>query len=229
MASVRAAQAHAVQLPFVTIAVVLLILAVVFWTLRNRTDAPPTAPSASRHSVFALLRDHPALALGVISIFVYVGSEVTVGSIMTNYLELPRTLNRPADEAARLVSFYWGGAMVGRFIGSFVLRAFQPGKVVAACAVVAALLALTSMASTGWMAGGTIIAIGLFNSIMFPTIFAMAIGGLGEDTPKASGVLCMAIVGGAILPPAAGYVWLATYGWISRTQATSQAGVTAKT
>jgi len=103
------------------------------------------------------------------------------------------------------------------------------------------------MASTGWMAGGTIIAIGLFNSIMFPTIFAMAISGLGEDTPKASGVLCMAIVGGAILPPAAGwvadhfglpmallvpaagYVWLATYGWVSRTQATSQASVTAKT
>jgi FHS family L-fucose permease-like MFS transporter len=236
LAAVRAAQAHAVQLPFVTIAVVLLILAVVFWTLRNRTDAPPTAVSASQQSVMALLRGHPALALGVISIFVYVGSEVTVGSIMTNYLELPKTLGRPADAAARLVSFYWGGAMVGRFAGSLVLRYFQPAKVVATCAVVAALLALTSMASSGWLAAGTIIAIGLFNSIMFPTIFAMAIGGLGEDTPKASGVLCMAIVGGAILPPtagwvadhfglplallvpSAGYVWLATYGWISRTR-----------
>jgi len=236
LAAARVAQAHAVQLPFVSIAMVLLVLAVVFWTLRNRTDAPPTASSASQHSVLALLRGHPALALGVVSIFVYVGSEVTVGSIMTNYLELPTTLGRPVDAAARLVSFYWGGAMVGRFVGSFVLRQFQPAKVVAVCAVVAALLALTSMLSTGWLAGGTIIAIGLFNSIMFPTIFAMAISGLGEDTPKASGVLCMAIVGGAILPPgagwvadhfglpmallvpAAGYVWLATYGWISRTR-----------
>ena len=236
LAAARVAQTHAVQLPFVSIAMVLLVLAVVFWTLRNRTDAPPTASSASQHSVLALLRGHPALALGVVSIFVYVGSEVTVGSIMTNYLELPTTLGRPVDAAARLVSFYWGGAMVGRFVGSFVLRQFQPAKVVAVCAVVAALLALTSMLSTGWLAGGTIIAIGLFNSIMFPTIFAMAISGLGEDTPKASGVLCMAIVGGAILPPgagwvadhfglpmallvpAAGYVWLATYGWISRTR-----------
>ncbi len=229
-------EAHAVQLPFVTIAVVLLMLAVVFWTIRNRTDVPPTASSASQHSVIALLRAHPALALGAISIFVYVGSEVTVGSIMTNYLMLPTTLGLDAPSAAKLVSFYWGGAMVGRFLGSFILRYFQPAKVVATFAVVAALLALTSMVSGGWLAAGTIIAIGLFNSIMFPTIFAMAIGGLGEDTPKASGVLCMAIVGGAILPPlagsvadhfglemallvpVAGYIWIATYGWISRTR-----------
>jgi FHS family L-fucose permease-like MFS transporter len=235
LAAARVAQAHAVQLPFVTIAVVLLILGIVFWTLRNRADAPPTAASASRHSVIGLLQAHPALALGAVSIFAYVGSEVTVGSIMTNYLMLPTTLGRSAHDAAGLVSFYWGGAMVGRFVGSFVLRLFQPAKVVATCAVVAALLALTSSASSGWLAGGTIIAIGLFNSIMFPTIFAMAIGGLGEDTPRASGVLCMAIVGGAVLPPlagnvadhfgleaallvpAAGYIWLATYGWISRT------------
>jgi FHS family L-fucose permease-like MFS transporter len=208
----------------------------VFWVIRNRTDVPPTAPSASRHSVITLLKEHPTLALGVISIFVYVGSEVTVGSIMTNYLMLPSTLGRSAHDAADMVSYYWGGAMVGRFLGSFVLRYFQPAKVVATCAVVAALLALTSMMSGGWLAAGTIIGIGLFNSIMFPTIFAMAIGGLGEDTPKASGVLCMAIVGGAILPPlagsvadhfglemallvpAAGYIWIATYGWISRTR-----------
>lgn len=232
----RVAQAHAVQLPFVTIAGVVLLLAVVFWVIRNRTDVPPTAPSASQRSVIDLLRSHPALALGVVSIFAYVGSEVTVGSIMTNYLELPNTLGLDAESAAKLVSYYWGGAMVGRFLGSFILRQFQPAKVVAACAVVAALLAMISMMSGGWLAAGTIIGIGLFNSIMFPTIFAMAIGGLGEDTPKASGMLCMAIVGGAILPPlagsvadhfglemallvpAAGYVWIATYGWISRTR-----------
>jgi FHS family L-fucose permease-like MFS transporter len=237
LAAARVAQAHAVQLPFVSIAVVLIILAVIFWMMRNRTDVPPTASSASQHSVITLLREHPALTLGVVSIFAYVGSEVTVGSIMTNYLMLPTTVGLDAPSAAKLVSYYWGGAMVGRFAGSYFLRHFQPAKVVAACAVVAALLALTSMASGGWLAGGTIIAIGLFNSIMFPTIFAMAISGLGEDTPKASGVLCMAIVGGAILPPAAGwvadhfglpmallvpaagYVWIATYGWISRARA----------
>jgi MFS transporter, FHS family, L-fucose permease len=230
----RVAQAHAVQLPFVTIAVILLLLAAVFWTIRNRTDVPPTAPSASQHSGIALLKAHPALALGAISIFVYVGSEVTVGSIMTNYLMLPTTLGRSAHDAADMVSYYWGGAMVGRFLGSFILRYFQPAKVVATFAVIAALLALTSMMSGGWLAAGTIISIGLFNSIMFPTIFAMAIGGLGEDTPKGSDILCMAIVGGAILPPlagsvadrfglemallvpAAGYLWIATYGWMSR-------------
>jgi FHS family L-fucose permease-like MFS transporter len=233
----RVAQAHAVQLPFVTIAVVLLVIAVVFWTIRNRTDVPPTASSASQHSVIQLLRRNPGLALGVVSIFAYVGSEVTVGSTMISYLMQPTTLGRSASDAAFLVSFYWGGAMVGRFLGSFALRLFQPAKVVATCAVVAALLAFTSMVSGGWLAGGTIIAIGLFNSIMFPTIFAMAIGGLGEDTPKAAGVLCMAIVGGAILPlaagwvadnfglpmfllvPIAGYTWIATYGWISRARA----------
>jgi FHS family L-fucose permease-like MFS transporter len=236
LAAARIAQAHAVQLPFVTIAVVLLILAVVFWTIRNRTDVPPTAKSASEHTVIELLRRNPALALGAVSIFAYVGSEVTIGSTMINYLGLSSRLGIAAHDATRLVSFYWGGAMVGRFAGSFVLRQFQPAKVVATCAVIAALLALTSMVSGGWLAAGTIIAIGLFNSIMFPTIFAMAIGGLGEDTPKASGVLCMAIVGGAILPPTAGwvadhfglpmallvpvagYVWIATYGWISRTR-----------
>jgi MFS transporter, FHS family, L-fucose permease len=179
---------------------------------------------------------HPALTLGAVSIFVYVGSEVTIGSLMTNYLMLPQTLGRSAQQAARMVSLYWGGAMVGRFVGSYLLARVQPAKAIAACAAAAAILATTSFLSSGWLAAGTIIAVGLFNSIMFPTIFAMAISSLGEDTPKGAGIICMAIVGGAILPPLAGsvadhfglqsalivpalgYVWITFYGLISRTR-----------
>jgi FHS family L-fucose permease-like MFS transporter len=236
LAAARSAQAHAVQLPFVTIAGVLVVMAIIFWAYRNHAGAPPTSSSHSRTSIVGLLKAHPALSLGCVSLFVYVGSEVTVGSIMTNYLMQPRVLGWSAQDAARLVSLYWGGAMVGRFLGSLVLRRYQPAKVLAACAIAAALLALISSVSGGYLAGATIIAIGLANAIMFPTIFSMAIAGLDEDTPLASGLLCMAIVGGAILPPlagsvadhfslaaallvpAAGYVWIATYGWISRTR-----------
>jgi FHS family L-fucose permease-like MFS transporter len=236
LAAARTAQAHAVQLPFVAIAAILIVMAAVFFALRNRPGVPSTVPDSSRHSVIELLRMHPALTLGAVSIFVYVGSEVTIGSLMTNYLMLPQILDRPPQQAARMVSLYWGGAMVGRFIGSYILARVQPAKAVAACAAAAGLLALTSFLSTGWLAGGTLIAVGLANSIMFPTIFAMAIGGLGEDTPKAAGIICMSIVGGAILPPISGavadhfglqsalivpvlgYLWIATYGWISRTR-----------
>jgi FHS family L-fucose permease-like MFS transporter len=232
LATMRVTQAHEVQLPFIGIAVVLVLLAVTFWVMRNHAGAPPTDASPNRHTTIGILKLHPALLLGVLSIFVYVGSEVTIGSIMTNYLMQPQTLGLAAQNAARLVSLYWGGAMVGRFVGSWILRRFEPAKVIATFATIAALLALTSAASGGLLAAGTIIAIGLFNSVMFPTIFSMAIGGLGEDTPQASGLLCMAIVGGAVIPPAAGvladhfglaaallvpaagYVWIATYGLI---------------
>jgi FHS family L-fucose permease-like MFS transporter len=236
LAAARTAQAHAVQTPFIAIAVILILMAVAFWLLRNRPGIPATDPDSSRHSIFQLLRMHPALILGAASIFVYVGSEVTIGSLMTNYLMLPQTLGRSAQQAADMVSLYWGGAMVGRFIGSYLLARVQPAKAIAACAAAAAILATTSLLSSGWLAGGTIIAVGLANSIMFPTIFAMAISGLGEDTPKGAGIVCMAIVGGAILPPLAGsvadhfglqsalivpalgYLWITFYGWMSRTR-----------
>mgnify|MGYP001546063914 FL=1 len=229
MAALRKAEAHDLQLPFLLIAATLVVVALVFWF--NRPAARPSERrDQNSERTRVLLARHPRLLLGVVSIFVYVGAEVSIGSLMVNYLMQPSVLAVSAANAGRLVSLYWGGAMIGRFIGSAVLRRYPPGAVLAACAVGAAILAATSSATGGTVAAATIIAVGLCNSIMFPTIFTIALEGLGVNTPKGSGVLCMAIVGGAIIPlitgsaadafglavallvPAICYLWLATYG-----------------
>ena len=228
----RIAQAHSVQVPYLMIAAGLAVLALLLWLLRNR-PAPPVSPQMASFSAVWALRDRPRLMLGTIAIFVYVGAEVSIGSIMTNYLMQPSVLGLIAERAAQLVSLYWGGAMVGRFIGSWVLSRVRPGFVLAGCAVCACLLALLSSVSHGEMAAVTLIAVGFFNSIMFPTVFALASDDLGEETPNASALLCMAIVGGAIIPeivgavadaaslaaalvvPAVCYVWIAIYGMLT--------------
>jgi FHS family L-fucose permease-like MFS transporter len=228
----RKAEANAVQAPFLGIAVVLLVLAVVFWRLRRSPAGPTAAVEGAPGFDFGLLR-RPRLALGAVSIFVYVGAEVSIGSLMINYLMLEKTLGVAAATAGHLVALYWGGAMVGRFIGSAVLRWIPAGMALCFCALGASLLACTSAATLGVFAAIAVIAIGLFNSIMFPTIFTLAIEGLGERTPQGSGLLCLAIVGGAIVPlitgrvadlaglsaslivPALCYLWIAVYGWLS--------------
>ena len=234
LAALRKAEAHAVQLPFLGIAAVLVAVAAVFWLMRHWKGAPQSSGYASSEPTLAFLRTNPRLALGVLSIFMYVGAEVSIGSLLVNYLMQSSTLGLAAVEAGKLVSFYWGGAMVGRFIGSYVLRVASPGKVLAGCALAAASLATVSGLSTGAVAAVTVIAIGLMNSIMFPTIFSLAIEGLGASTSRGSGLLCQAIVGGAIVPlatgwtadqvgiglallvPAACYVVIASYGWYAR-------------
>jgi FHS family L-fucose permease-like MFS transporter len=161
--------------------------------------------------------------LGVLAIFLYVGAEVAIGSLMVNYLLQPKILEHTAgvachpvgfdllrlfypclhtaQDAGKMVSFYWGAAMVGRLIGSGVLfLRFPAGRLLSLCAVGAGLLVAISAASVGWTAVAAIIAVGLFNSIMFPTIFTLGIEGMGPQTPQASSLLCMAIVGGAIIP-----------------------------
>jgi FHS family L-fucose permease-like MFS transporter len=230
----RQAGAHAVQAPFLGIAVLLMVLATVFWLLRRS----PAAPGATRTEVnvpaLELMRRRPRLALGVLSIFLYVGAEVAIGSLMINYLMEPRTLALTAAAAGHLVAFYWGGAMVGRMIGSGVMLRVPAGEVLTACALGAAALVAVSGASSGYLAAGAIVAVGLCNSVMFPTIFSLAIEDLGSDTPQGSGLLCMAIVGGAIVPlatgaladqvglalallaPAACYIWIAAYGLLAR-------------
>ena len=226
--ALRRSEAHAVQLPFLVIAATLAALAVIFWFMR-KSPAPPVAGQARLSALPALLT-RPRLVLGALAIFVYVGAEVSIGSLMTNYLMQPHVLAAAAERAGKLVSFYWGGAMVGRFIGSYVLQRLKPGLVLACCAGGASLLALTSSMSTGEIAAYTLIAVGLFNSIMFPTIFSLASEQLGSETPNGSGILCMAIVGGAIVPlvtgavadrlglglallvPAVCYVWIVFYG-----------------
>ena len=171
------------------------------------------------------------LVLGAGAIFMYVGAEVAIGSLLVNYFKESYTLGLPENEGTRLMPWYWLCAMIGRFMGSLVtLRLFKPGKVLAAHAVVASLLVLASTFTTGWTAVITIIAVGLLNSVMFPTIFTLAIDGLGRHTEQGSGILCAAIVGGAFIPalqgvfadaaglhisfllPAACYLYIAWYG-----------------
>ncbi|HEY3638514.1 MAG TPA: sugar MFS transporter [Rhizomicrobium sp.] len=225
----RITQAHATQLPFLIIAAGLTVVAILFWIMRRSAAPPVSAQMASWRAVWAL-RTQPRLLLGAVAIFVYVGAEVSIGSMMTNYLMQPSTLGLAAERAGKLVSFYWGGAMIGRFLGSFVLQKARPGFVLAICAVCACTLALVSSQSTGAFAAWSLIAVGLFNSIMFPTIFALASENLGDEKPNGSALLCMAIVGGAIIPeitgavadatklssalfvPAACYIWIAIYG-----------------
>jgi FHS family L-fucose permease-like MFS transporter len=143
---------------------------------------------------------HPNLLFGAIGIFAYVGAEVSIGSFLVNYLGLPGIASLSPKTAASFVSFYWGGAMIGRFLGAPLLRKFKPGSLLALSTVVSALLVTASMILAGHAAMWSILAVGLFNSIMFPTIFTLGVSELGPLTGGASGILNMAIVGGAILP-----------------------------
>ena len=229
----RRTEALHIQLPFLWIAAGCALVAVVFWLVRNSRAVPSSAGAQTRLSSLALL-GRPRLALGAVTIFLYVGAEVSIGSMMANYLMQGSTLHAAAARAGQLVSLYWGGAMVGRFIGSGVLRFVPAGRVLAFCAVMAAVLSAASAVSSGLIAAVTVIAVGLFNSIMFPTIFTLGIDGLGEKTPQGSGILCLAIVGGAVVPvisglvadraglhtalfvPAACYLWIVFYGLWAR-------------
>jgi FHS family L-fucose permease-like MFS transporter len=229
LAAVRITQAHAVQVPFLIIAAGLTVVAILFWLMRQSAAPPVSAQMASLGALWAL-RNQTRLLLGALAIFVYVGAEVSIGSMMTNYLMQPSTLGLVAERAGKLVSLYWGGAMVGRFVGSYVLSRARPGLVLASCAICGCVLVLVSSQSVGLAAAVTLVAVGLFNSIQFPTIFALASENLGEEKPNGSALLCMAIVGGAIIPeitgavadastlakalfvPAACYVWIAIYG-----------------
>ncbi len=140
----------------------------------------------------------------MLAIFVYVGAEVSIGSFMVNYLSLPDIGNMSEAAATGYVSLYWGGAMVGRFIGSALLTRIDTRKLLAFNAAVAALLVLTTMLTFGHVALWSVVAIGLFNSIMFPNIFTLGIEKFGPLTGKVSSLLVMAIVGGAIIPLAQG-------------------------
>ncbi|CAM0999779.1 L-fucose:H+ symporter permease [Rhodanobacter sp. Root179] len=200
----QAQQAQAVQGPYIGLAVVLFLLAVFVWLFRLPALSEATDKGDhDRHSFAEVLR-HPHVLFGVLGIFFYVGAEVSIGSFMVNYLSLPEIGHVSEQQAAKYVSYYWLGAMIGRFIGSALMAKFSPRKLLAGFAAINALLVLTTMLTKGDVAMVSIIAIGLFNSIMFPTIFALGIERLGSMTSKASSLLIMAIVGGAIIPPLQG-------------------------
>lgn len=150
------------------------------------------------------LIQRPRFAFGALCIFLYVGAEVSIGSLIVNYLKQPGVMNFDTASAGKMIPLYWGGAMVGRFIGSAVLRVVSPGKVLAGVAVGAIVLILVSTNTTGSVSGYSLLAVGLMNAIMFPTIFSLACEGLGTRAADGSGIINVAIFGGAVLPLATG-------------------------
>nr|WP_026325618.1 sugar MFS transporter [Sphingomonas sp. Mn802worker] len=229
----RAESSRAIVHTYLGLAVALLVIAAVVWTRRNRLNEEQEEAGSIFHALTLLKR--PRFAWGVACIFLYVGAEVSIGSLIVNYLMEPSVWGVADKVAGDHVPFYWGGALIGRFIGAWVLTKVSPGKVLAAVAAGAITLILISANAHGAIAGWSLLAIGLVNSIMFPTIFSLASEGLGKRAAEGSGVIATAIVGGAIVPyltgqladtsgslqfalvlPALCYLVIAAYGMFAR-------------
>lgn len=189
------AGAEAVRGPYLMLACTLLTLGATFAWARL-----PRVAAAVDDRAPLVLRRHPRLVLAVLAIFLYVGAEVAIGSFIVSFLTERHIANLTVANAAHYVSLYWGGAMVGRFIGALVMRRVSAGKALATTAAVAVVLVLVAVFGTGGVAMWAILAVGLCNAIMFPTIFSMGLHQLGAGTGQAAGLLCMAIVGGAVVP-----------------------------
>ncbi|MCK0178614.1 sugar MFS transporter [Flavobacteriaceae bacterium S0862] len=216
-----ASEASAVQMPFLGLALFIGLIAVIFLFAKL-----PKMISETSTGSYTEAFQNKNLMLGVLGIFFYVGAEVSIGSFLVNYfldmnmvpliressilMNMAETVATVffksldgADDKALLgifVIFYWSGAMIGRFVGSYLTRIMKPGKVLGIFATMAILLIILSITTTGLLSMWSILAVGLFNSIMFPTIFTLSIDGIGELKPKGSGLLCTAIAGGAIIP-----------------------------
>lgn len=185
-----------VQIPYLFLAFALVVLAVVFSYLKlpNLGKAENFELSPKKALRFRHLR------LGAIGIFVYVGAEVAIGSFLVNFLSTPEIGGLTETIAAHYITYYWGGAMVGRFVGAVIMQKIPANRVLTFNSIMAILLVAIAIVSTGKIAMWAILAVGLFNSIMFPTIFSLAIDRLKDATSHGAGVLCLAIVGGAIIP-----------------------------
>ena len=194
------ASAEAVQLPYIYLAAMLVVLAVIFARLKlpniEETDIHHNDNNINSGSAWG----YSHLVLGAIGIFVYVGAEVSIGSFIVSFFAEPSIAGLAESEAAKYIAYYWGGAMTGRFIGAVVMQKVDAGKLLSFNATVACLLILVATLSSGSVAMIAILVVGLCNSIMFPTIFSLAINGLGKHTSQGAGILCLAIVGGAIIP-----------------------------
>jgi len=204
----KAHQAHLVQGPYLGLGALLLVLAlgVLFFRLPMfREHAAPPAQGRRESRMRSAVR-HPHLFCGILAIFVYVGAEVSIGSFMINYISLPGIGNISPAKAANYVALYWGGAMIGRFVGAALLQQMDPRRLLGVFALVAAALIATTMLASGSLAVWSIVVIGLFNSIMFPNIFTLGIRRMGHLTGTASSLLIMAIVGGAVIPLAQGAI-----------------------
>ncbi|KTE01460.1 MFS transporter [Sphingopyxis sp. H038] len=219
-----------IDVAYVFIAAVIAVLAMFLYRVRHEITAaaPPVETGARVSSAFA----SPWALAGALAIFLYVGAEVAIGSAMVNFLEQPDVFAISAVQAGSFVSLYWLGAMIGRFIGSGLLYKLPAGPLLAVAAVAAALICLTISQISGPAAGVLAISVGLFNSIMFPVIFSLTIERSTAPASATSGLLCMAIVGGALVPlvfaqvadasgsrflaflvPMACYLVIALFGW----------------
>ncbi|MFT4172484.1 MAG: L-fucose:H+ symporter permease [Rhodocyclaceae bacterium] len=206
LAAYEQAQVSAVQVPYLGLAAVLFAIAVFIGVFKlprveDAMEDPSHGALPARHSVWA----YPHLVLGALAIFTYVGAEVSIGSLMVSLLSQPDIAGLAPEVAGKYLSLYWGGAMIGRFIGSALMRTIKPAHLLTFNAIVNTLLVLAAITLGGKVAMWGLLLVGLFNSIMFPTIFSLALTGLGRFTSEGSGVLCMAIVGGAIVPLIQGY------------------------
>jgi len=188
----------AIEHAYIALAAVLAALAVLVWLNRSRLNEAHDHSPGMLHAL-QLLR-LPRFAFGALCIFLYVGAEVSIGSLIVNYLSSHDVLGIDELSAGKRVPLYWGGAMVGRFIGAGLLRVIRPGVLLAVFAAVAIALLTIAANATGVWSGYALLSIGLFNSIMFPTIFSLASEGLGKRASDGSGVICLAIVGGAVVP-----------------------------
>lgn len=215
------AEAETVQTPFILIAVSIAVLALIFGFIK----LPKVMEESPKGGYLKLLKNKGML-MGALGIFVYVGAEVSIGSFLVNYfsemnmslvvsqnetmMQIANTIasvfNKTFSDAdpksllGIFVIFYWGGAMIGRFVGAYLTKIMTPGKVLSIFAILAIMMILISINTLGLISMWSILAVGLFNSIMFPTIFTLSLEGLGDLKAQASGLLCMAIVGGAIIP-----------------------------
>jgi MFS transporter, FHS family, L-fucose permease len=189
-------QASSIKTPYIGLGIALFVLAMIIGLFKL-----PKIQSAEAHGeVHGSIWQYRHLILGAVGIFVYVGGEVAIGSFLTNYLNRPEIGNLSLKDAADMLKYYWGGAMVGRFVGSALLQKIPAGKLLAFNGIMAGLLVAISMMTTGHVAMWSILLVGLFNSIMFPSIFTLAIDGLGPLSGDGSGLLVASIVGGAIIP-----------------------------
>ena len=193
------ADASSVQMPYLGLAAALILMSVIFAVLNLPTvdvEEDETTVEAGDGSAWG----YSHLVLGALAIFLYVGAEVSIGSFLINFLGEPNIAGLEEMDAAKYVSFYWGGAMIGRFIGAAAMQYVAAGKALAFSGLAASALVALAVFTDGHVAMWSILFVGLFNSIMFPTIFSLGLTGLGKHTSQGSGILCLAIVGGAIVP-----------------------------
>jgi len=202
--SMSATSAESVQLPYLGLMAALLMLAAIFAFLK--LPHIESAEVVEGEKIEGSAWQYRHLVLGAVGIFVYVGAEVSIGSFLVSFLGEADIAGLEETQAAKYLTYYWGGAMLGRFIGAAVMQRIDAGRTLAFNAICSVILIAITILSSGSIAMWAILLVGLFNSIMFPTIFSLALSGLGKHTSQGSGILCLAIVGGAILPLLQGFL-----------------------